>query len=76
MTVACEQKEYGLLTEFAFGELQHDLEALLLFKAESSPLLSEPNYFSILFAYYTYRNNFTDGTALYCVRLLLALTLL
>lgn len=61
MTVACERRQFALLTDLAFGELQQDLEELLAFNAYAAAPMSQPNYYQTLSAYFTYRNEFKRG---------------
>lgn len=63
VSTVCNRGDGAKLSLFPFKGLQDEVERLLLQKAQQLPVLSSPDYYSILAAYYTYRGDYRNGKA-------------
>lgn len=61
VSTVCKRGDGAKLSRFPFKGLQDEVERLLLLKAQQSPVLSSPDYYSTLSAYYTYRGDYRNG---------------
>lgn len=64
ISAICDRGDGAKLSLFPYkGGLQDEVERILLLKAQQAPVLSSPDYYSILAAYYTYRGDYRNGNS-------------
>ncbi|KAG0049659.1 hypothetical protein BGZ83_005520 [Gryganskiella cystojenkinii] len=66
VTTICNRGDGAKLSLFPFKGVQDEVERLLLLSAQQSPVLSSPDYYSILSAYYTYRGDYRNVASVMC----------
>lgn len=60
----CERKEYKILVEFQYAELENDLADILEHRARGTDLLtSQHNYYDLLYAFHVQRGNFRKAAS-------------
>ncbi|KAF9581786.1 hypothetical protein BGW38_001079, partial [Lunasporangiospora selenospora] len=66
VTAMCSKGDGAKLSLFAFTGMQEEVERMLCINAQQSAVLSHPDYYKILYAYYSYRGDFRSAAAIMC----------
>ncbi|KAF9358568.1 hypothetical protein BGX26_001405 [Mortierella sp. AD094] len=66
VTKICENGDGAKLTLFTFGGLQDDVERILKSNAEQGAVLSKPDHYKVLYAYYIYKGEYKKGAIIMC----------
>ncbi|KAG0302349.1 hypothetical protein BGZ98_007593 [Dissophora globulifera] len=62
----CANGDGAKLGLFAFKGLQDEVERLLLSNAEQASVLSTPDYYQIMYGFYTYKEDFRNAATVMC----------
>ncbi|KAF9111598.1 hypothetical protein BGX27_004688 [Mortierella sp. AM989] len=62
----CENGDGAKLALFTFGALQDDVERILKSNAEQGAVLSRPDHYKVLYAYYIYKGEYKKGATIMC----------